>query len=61
MNLLAVDPNPLESFVICVVMLGLLTMFAWSAKSDFSGHFIGFDFSWVRRLLRRDGKTDEGI
>ena len=52
-----VELGPIETAILSVVLFLFLFVLVWSARTGFGGEFVGFDFSWIKGLLKRDGET----
>ena len=56
-----VELGPIETALVSALLTSILVILAWSAKTGIAGDFIGFDFSWIKRIFnrKRESKTDE--
>jgi len=50
-----VELGAFETLLFCVLLTSILVFFAMSAKTGIVGEFIGFDFTWIKRILKNGG------
>ena len=53
-----VELGPLETAIFCVLLTAILVFFTISARTGVGGEFVGFDFTWIKSILKDEGKTE---